>query len=281
MGRAPGSAGRDRLECRIHLRRKDTGDTWVGSYSFGPIRDKEGVIIGSVVAARDIAEQKRADAALAKSLAEKTALLKEVHHRVKNNLQIVASLLRLQAGRSPHPEVLEVLENTRHRVHSMALLHETLYRSDNLARINFAAYVEELCRHLRRSAGAVMARVTLENRVVPIGLPLDQSLPCGLIINELLSNALKHAFPGDRQGLVTVTLELAPDKQLVFRVTDNGVGPPSIKDLTATPTLGLRLISGLASQWGSTHRGATGWYRHRFPGVFPAPGDAAIEDAAA
>ena len=101
-----------------------------------------------------ITERKQAEEALAKSLAEKTSLLKEVHHRVKNNLQIVASLLRLQAGRSPHPEVLEVLENTRRRVHSMALLHETLYRSDNLARINFAAYVEELCRHLRRSAGA-------------------------------------------------------------------------------------------------------------------------------
>ena len=229
-----------------------------------------------------ITERKQAEEALAKSLSEKTALLKEVHHRVKNNLQIVASLLRLQAGRSPHPEVLEVLENTRHRVHSMALLHETLYRSDNLARINFAAYVEELCRHLRRSAGAVMTRVTLENKVAPLGLPLDQSLPCGLIINELLSNALKHAFPGDRQGLVTVTLEPAPDKQLVLRVTDNGVGPPPVKDLTATPTLGLRLISGLASQLGGklTVDQPDG-IGTAFQVVFPAPGDAAIEDTAA
>ena len=229
-----------------------------------------------------ITERKQAEAALAKSLEEKTALLKEVHHRVKNNLQIVTSLLRLQAGRSPHPEVLEVLEDTRLRVHSMALLHETLYRSDNLARINFAAYVEELCRHLRRSAGAVMARVTLENKVAPIGLPLDLSLPCGLIINELLSNALKHAFPGDRQGLVTVSLEPAPDKQLVLRVTDNGVGPPPIKDLTATPTLGLRLISGLASQLGGklTVDQPDG-IGTAFQVVFPAPGDAVIEDTAA
>ena len=88
----------------------------------------------------------------------------------------MASLLRLQAGRSPHPEVLEVLENTRHRVHSMALLHEALYRSDNLARINFATYVEELCRHLRRSAGAVMTRVTLENKVAPPG-PAPGAVP--------------------------------------------------------------------------------------------------------
>ena len=229
-----------------------------------------------------ITERKQAEEALAKSLEEKTALLKEVHHRVKNNLQIVASLLRLQAGRSPHPEVLEVLENTRNRVHSMALLHETLYRSDNLARINFAAYVEELCRHLRRSAGAVMARVTLESKMVPIGLPLDLSLPCGLIINELLSNALKHAFPGDRKGLVTVSLEPAPDKQLVLRVTDNGVGPPPIRDLTATPTLGLRLISGLASQLGGklTVEQPDG-IGTAFQVVFPAPGDAVIEDTAA
>ena len=127
-----------------------------------------------------------------------------------------------------------------------------------------------------------MARVTLENKVAPLGLPLDLSLPCGLIINELLSNALKHAFPGDRQGLVTVSLEPAPDNQLVLRVTDNGVGPPPVRDLTATPTLGLRLVSGLASQLGGklTVEQPDG-IGTAFQVVFAAPGGAATRATAA
>jgi PAS domain S-box-containing protein len=261
------------------LRRKDTGATWVGSYSFAPIRDHDGGIIGSVVAARDITEEKRAAEALAKSLAEKTALLKEVHHRVKNNLQIVASLLSLQASRTPHPEVIKVLDDTRQRVHSMALLHEALYRSDNLARINFAAYVEALCRHLRRAAGPVATRVAVDTRIIPLGLPLEQSLPCGLIINELVSNALKHGFPGDRNGRVTVTLDSAPDNQIVLNVTDDGIGLPPDINLAATPTLGLQLVFGLASQLGGRMtmtppegRGAA------FQVTFPMPEDTLAKD---
>jgi two-component sensor histidine kinase/PAS domain-containing protein len=261
------------------LRRKDTGATWVGSYSFAPIRDQDGAIIGSVVAARDITEEKRAAEALAKSLAEKTALLQEVHHRVKNNLQIVASLKSLQARRTPHPEVLKVLEDTRQRVHSMALLHKALYRSDNLARVNFAAYVEALCLHLRRAAGPVATRVTVNTCITPLGLPPEQSLPCGLIINELVTNAMKHAFPDDRTGQVTVTLDPAPDNQLVLNVTDDGVGLPLDINLAATPTLGLQLVFGLASQLGGRltitppeGRGAA------FQVTFPVPEDTLAKD---
>jgi two-component system, sensor histidine kinase PdtaS len=186
--------------------------------------------------------------ALRDSLEEKVSLLKEVHHRVKNNLQIVASLLNLQARRARSRQVVDVLQDTRNRVHSMALLHEVLYRSGNLARINFAAYVQELFRQLLRSFGPAAARINVENRVTPIGLPLEHSVPCGLIINELVSNALKHGFPNGRTGTIVVELNLFDGPQLLLRVSDNGVGLPPGLDLADTSTLGLKLVSNLARQ---------------------------------
>jgi PAS domain S-box-containing protein len=248
------------------------GQVFYLRWAVRPWYDGQGQVAGIVIFSEDITDRQLAEEALRQSLEEKTALLKEVHHRVKNNLQIVSSLLSLQASRSPVPEVVEVLENTKKRVHSMALLHETLYRSDNLARINFAAYVGELCRHLQRSAATGTGRVEVDIRVAPLGLPLEQSLPCGLIINELVSNALKHAFPGGRDGKVTVSLEPDAHGQLVLRVADNGVGPPPAKDLLATPSLGLRLVSGLASQLGgrlTTEQPEGGGAAFQI--VFPAP----------
>ncbi|MBI5386676.1 MAG: PAS domain S-box protein [Verrucomicrobia bacterium] len=227
---------------------------------------------------QDVTERKRAEEALRESLAEKIALLKEVHHRVKNNLQIVASLLNLQAGRAQNPQVLDVLQDTRNRVRSMALLHEALYRSGTLARINFPGYVADLCAQLLRSFGPVGARVALECRVARLGLPLEQSVPCGLIINELVSNALKHGFPGERAGRIIVELKPSPESaggeddlfslqsqrkdpeegrdqpspprepSLVLRVSDDGVGLPPGLDPASTSTLGLQLVSNLADQ---------------------------------
>jgi PAS domain S-box-containing protein len=234
------------------LRRKDTGETWYGSYSFAPIRDKDGMIVGSVVVARDVTEQKEAEKALQDSMEEKTALLREVHHRVKNNLQIVASLLNLQASRTRECQVIELLRETRDRVHSMALLHEVLYRSGSLASINFSAYVGELRVHLLRSFGAQATGVRVENRVGRISLPMEQSVPCGLIINELVTNALKYAFPDDRPGRVIIDLGPADKDMLLLSVIDDGIGFSSGIDLSAIPTLGLRLVSNLASQLGGS-----------------------------
>jgi PAS domain S-box-containing protein len=197
-----------------------------------------------------ITERKQAEETLKSSLAEKTALLKEVHHRVKNNLQIVASLLSMQASRVPSQEVVEALHDTRNRVHSMALLHEVLYRSGNLARINFAAYVRELCTQLLRSYGSASARVQVDNHVAPIGLPLEQAVPCGLIISELVSNALKHGFPEDRRGRVVVELQPDDGRRLVLCVSDDGVGLPSGFDPAGSSTLGLNLVSNLVGQLG-------------------------------
>ncbi len=199
---------------------------------------------------QDITDRKRAEAALRDSLEEKTALLKEVHHRVKNNLQIVASLLNLQARRSHDGQAVEALRETGERVRSMALLHEALYRSGNLARINFASYVEELCMQIWRSFGSAAARIALQKRVAPLRLSLEQALPCGLIINELVSNALKHGFRGERAGRVVVELGPAEQRRLALCVSNDGVALPPSLDLAQSPTLGLRLVFNLAGQLG-------------------------------
>lgn len=237
-----------------------------------PVRDAAGQITAAVAIFQNISKRKQTEQALRDSLQEKTALLKEVHHRVKNNLQVVASILSLQATRAQDRLVVDVLQNTRNRVHSMALLHEILYRSGNLARINFAAYVGDLCRQLLRSFGPVAARVRIDNRIGRIGLPLEQSVPCGLIINELLSNALKHAFSDHREGLIIVDLQPMDSQTLVLSVTDNGVGLRPGVDPTNTPTLGLQLVSNLAGQLGGrliSNRSDDGGIS--FQVIFPVP----------
>ena len=235
----------------------------------------EACLLGSAL---DITERKRTELEIRQSLEEKTALLKEVHHRVKNNLQIVASLLSLQAGRVQHREAMDVLHDTRNRVHSMALLHEVLYSSNNLAQVNFAAYVNELCTRLFRSFGPDVSRVNLEKHVDHTSLPLEQSVPCGLIINELISNALKHAFPDKRHGQITIDVRRTAMQEIVLRVSDDGVGLPPGLDLTATTTLGLRLLTNLVSQlsgrWEIEPGNGTGT---TFRVTFPAPREKATE----
>lgn len=208
----------------------------------------DGQIVGRVWSFRDVTVRKRAEAALLASLEEKTTLLKEVHHRVKNNLQIVISLLNLHADRIKNPEALAPLNDTTNRVRSMALLHETLYRSGNLARINLPDYMENLCTHLLNAAGTDNARIKLERRIGDITLALDQAAPCGLIINELVTNALKHAFPDGRAGQIRVEIQDLGNQQIVLSVTDNGVGLPPGLDPRRTESLGLRLVYILADQ---------------------------------
>jgi PAS domain S-box-containing protein len=200
----------------------------------------------------EITERKRAEDAVRASLDEKIALLKEVHHRVKNNLQIVSSLLSLQAARVRNPLALEALRDTQNRVRSMALIHETLYRSENLARVNFPFYLENLCAHLFHAFGADTDRIQLVRRVANVALGLDEAVPCGLIVAEMVSNALKHAFPDGQAGRITLELEAGPGALRTLRVIDNGVGLPAGLDLRNTDTLGLKLVSNLADQLGGT-----------------------------
>lgn len=247
--------------------------------SAAPVKDRTGRIAGGVAIAQDVTRLTQTENSLRESLKEKVALLKEVHHRVKNNLQIVASLLTLQARRSKNPLVADVLLDTRNRVKSMALLHETLYSSGNLAHINFAIYLKDLCGQIQVSFGPVADRVRLEYAVEPIGLPLEQAVPCGLIVSELVSNALKHGFPGKRTGRILVEFDLSEEKNLVLSVRDNGTGLPTDFDPTETVTLGMQLVSRLSRQLGGALEiHAAGKTGAAFRVVFPAPEDIRIEE---
>jgi two-component sensor histidine kinase len=196
-----------------------------------------------------ITTAKRAEEGLKNSLREKESMLKEIHHRVKNNLQIIISLLRLQSAQIDHPIAKAVLVDMQNRVRSMALIHEHIYSSKNLAQIDLASYLKSLCHQLFRSLVARPNAIQLHLDMVPVHLEIDQSIPCGLIVNELISNAFKHAFPDGRTGEVRVELQpLEGGKQLRLRVADNGVGLPVDFDIKRLSSLGLQLVSDLTRQ---------------------------------
>jgi PAS domain S-box-containing protein len=264
--REAASRGTD-LNVEFRVVDRDGTERWLMSRG-RPLRDGNGKIVRYIGIVLDITERRRAEEALRSSLEEKTALLREVHHRVKNNLQIVASLLNLQASRIRNRQVLETLHDTQSRVRSMALLHEALYRSDNLAKLDFSAYVDQLCGHVSRSFGAEAGRVKLTVSVADVNLGIDQAIPCGLIINELVTNAFKHAFPKGRAGQVAVALEHGPEGRIVLSVGDNGVGLPPEMDDGHTDTLGLKIVGNLARQLSGNVdviRGKGTLYRVLFP----------------
>jgi two-component sensor histidine kinase len=186
--------------------------------------------------------------ALATSLREKEVLLQEIHHRVKNNLQVISSLLSLQADHVSDPQAHMILRESQHRVRSMALIHEKLYRSACLAQVDFGDYVHDLAAFLFRSFRSSSQGITLHVDAEPIGLPVDIAMPCGLILNELVSNALKHAFPDDLSGAVTVMLGTTQDRRVNMVVADTGVGFAPGVDFRHTETLGLQLVAMLVEQ---------------------------------
>ena len=231
----------------FEIRRPDGSHVWLVIHGKA-VRASDGTILYYEGMMQDITERKRAEEILRTLLEEKTALLKEIHHRVKNNLQIVDSILNLQIRRIANSTVIETLRDTQGRIRSMALLHETLYREDNVARVNCATYLSHLCAHLSRSFGDRTERIRLEARVESVELGLDDTIPCGLIVNELVTNAFKHAFPGERAGQITVELRVEPDHCLTLAVVDDGVGLPPGFAADSTNTLGMQFVKGLVHQ---------------------------------
>ncbi|MFP4642110.1 MAG: PAS domain S-box protein [Dehalococcoidia bacterium] len=188
----------------------------------------------------EMVERKRAEEQIQKDLTEKETLLREIHHRVKNNLQIVSSLLRRQ-GRQVQDETLkQMLKESENRVLSMSLIHEKLYHSENLAAIDFREFIRSVSHSLVRSYGT--ANVTLKPDIEDIQLPVDTAIPCGMIVNELISNALKHAFPEGQAGQVEIELHRTGDSDVELVVRDNGVGMPEDMDIRKTQTLGMDLV---------------------------------------
>jgi two-component sensor histidine kinase/DNA-binding response OmpR family regulator len=217
-------------------------------------------------AQQEIVERMRAEVKIEASLKEKEVLLKEIHHRVKNNLQVVSSLLNLQTGYVDDVQTLGVLRDSRNRIRSMALIHETLYKSQDLARVDFSGYIRNLSAYLLRSHGELAKAITMNIETDEVFLGIDRAVPCGLILNELISNSLKHAFPSaeDRpsngarpgsknasdgtKGEIHIELRADSNRQLSLVVSDNGVGFSSDLDFRNTSSLGLQLVNTLVEQ---------------------------------
>jgi two-component sensor histidine kinase len=198
----------------------------------------------------EISERQQAEEQLQASVQEKEVLLKEIHHRVKNNLQIISSLLYLQSKKIADPQALTMFQQSQNRVKSMALIHETLYQSKDLAHINFADYIHNLTRHLSRECSISGQTITIHVNADELFFSVQTAVPCGLIINELVSNALKHAFP---KGNGEIRLDLSKhNQQLTLMVADNGVGFPQEVDWKRTRTLGLQLVNNLVRQLDGT-----------------------------
>ncbi|MFH1615943.1 MAG: histidine kinase dimerization/phosphoacceptor domain -containing protein [Planctomycetota bacterium] len=215
------------------------------NYSAAPIRDNSNNIIGVVLILRDVSDRKKAEEKLKASLKEKEILLRELHHRVKNNMQVISSLLRLQSGTLDNDKAIAIFKECQNRVRSMALIHEKFYRSKDLTNIDFNVYVKELTQNLIQSYGISPGKITVDINVKDVSLGINTAVPCGLLINELISNSLKHAFPKKTKGQIKVSLQPVEKNQIELVISDNGVGIPDKLDFRKTESLGLQLINTL------------------------------------
>lgn len=178
----------------------------------------------------------------------KEALLREVHHRVKNNLAVICSLFYLQSTHTKDQVTVQIFRDMENRVHSMALVHQSLYGSENLARIDFAEYAQSLAEDILSSHGIPSVPVRLKTDLEPVIMSVDLALPCGLILNELISNAFKHGFPNGAGGEIKLTLHNESEGKCTLCVEDSGVGIPADLDVNTSKSLGLRLVRLLTQQ---------------------------------
>jgi two-component sensor histidine kinase len=185
---------------------------------------------------------------LQRRVKEKDMLLGEIHHRVKNSLQVVSSLLSLETARIQDAAVIGMLQSTQNRVRSMALIHQTLYQSKDFSYVDFHAFLLSFVPILIQSYSVHPDHVSLDIHVAEIRLPIDLAIPCGLIVNELISNALKHAFPDGRVGTIRIDFTHDPDHYATLSVTDDGVGLPEDFNVEKAETLGIQLVYMLAGQ---------------------------------
>lgn len=208
----------------------------------------EPVFIANIMT--DITERKQVEKQIKASLHEKEILLKEIHHRVKNNLQVASSMLYLQANKAGDEDLREVLLNSRDRIKSMALIHETLYQSEDLSRVDFTQYIQTLVMHVFRTYKNRSKKTISKINIEDITLNIEAAIPCGLIINELVSNSFKYAFP-EKDGEIGVTMGKEGD-QFVLTVSDNGIGFPEDTDFRKSKSLGLQLVTSLVKQLDGT-----------------------------
>ncbi len=208
---------------------------------------------------KELAERLKAQEKIKTSLKEKEVLLKEIHHRVKNNLQVICSLLYLQSKNAKDQEALDMFKESENRIKSMALIHEELYQSDDIVHIDFADYIQRLTNNLSNSYGIGMGMVAMSLKIDDVSLSIDKAIPCGLIINELVSNSLKYGFPDKSKGEIQIHLVSENKNHIALTVHDNGIGLPKGFDFDNTKTLGLQLVRTLTRQlkgqieWHNSH----------------------------
>jgi PAS domain S-box-containing protein len=213
-----------------------------GNFSF--LRDASGKPTDILAIIRNITERKMVEKSLKAALQEKEILLREIHHRVKNNMQVVSSLLNLQAEKAGNEQARRSLIESRQRIMAMAMIHETLYSGNSLSAIDISTYLKTLVNHLNGFYNE-QSMIDIELELEKVELGIDQAVPCGLILNELITNAFKHAFPDGHKGLLRIKVCMAHPRDLVLIVSDNGVGLPPDVDIENSSSLGLRLIHGL------------------------------------
>lgn len=234
------------------LNLKKTGELFWESASIGPITDSTGKITHYIAIKQDITEKKKKDKELKDSLEEKEIMLKEIHHRVKNNLQVVSSLLNMQVEQYSHPEAIEAINSSRNRVKAMALVHENLYKSRNIAKTSLKEYIIMLAKNIYSSYGVSFERVKFHCDTNSIEFGLDTIIPLGLILNEAISNSLKHGFPNEQSGEISIFLDEkandAGEEMYVMYIKDNGKGLPEGFDPEKTNSLGMTLLTSLSTQ---------------------------------
>lgn len=233
----------------VRTARRRDGTEFPVEINVSLVRDPNGkpLFIQSIV--RDISERVKNEEAIRAALREKETLLREVHHRVKNNMQVIVSLLRLQSHQIKGDALREMFRISQARIQSMALIHEKLYQSRDLAGIDFGAYVEVLAAYLRSSSGPDASRVGIEIHIPGVSLDINRAIPCGLIINELVTNALKYAFPSPGRGArIRIAMSRGKNGRFSLTISDNGVGLPEGVSLEKPETLGLQIVTDLVRQ---------------------------------
>lgn len=238
-------------EFEFELKRKN-GEIFPSHHTLSLLRDRKGDPIGIAGVTRDITGLKKAEADLKASLNEKEVLLQELHHRVKNNLQLMLSLLRMQSRKIEDPSTLDALRETENRIMSIALVHEKLYRSQSLSTIEIGHYLKALTNHVVQVYQGAQAGIDTLVQVERLTVSIDTAVPLGMIVTELISNSLKHAFPNRQGGKIGVNLRVLDDDLYELSVSDNGIGIDDRERKSSRKSLGLELVRTLTAQLDGT-----------------------------
>ena len=231
---------------QLEVKMDTKGEEYWLEIFMNPIFDTAGDVAEISIVAHDISDKKITSIRIVESLKEKKVLLKEIHHRVKNNLQVISSILNLQSSFVSDENTLEILQESRNRIRSMAIIHENLYRTEDFSSINFSSYLENLTANLI-SSYRIGSEIILNTNLEEVDLTLDQAIPCGLLVNELITNALKYAWNSEEIGTITINLSEI-DGIVNLEISDNGVGLPFIFEEVKSDTLGLQLVVTLVEQ---------------------------------